>query len=104
MPQDAKREGLRVGRIEGNHELEKRLEVLGAAVHGKGPDVLHDEVWSDFADTPGAETRVLRSEALCSSSIRTASYECSGWPRDSRRLQPAAHRHAPQDRLTGRVQ
>jgi hypothetical protein len=39
-PQDAKREGLRVGRIEGKHYLEQRLEVLGTTVHGKGPDIL----------------------------------------------------------------
>jgi hypothetical protein len=54
-PQDAGRKGLRVGRIEGNRHLDRRLKVLGATGHkGKGPDVLQGEVLCDCADTPGA--------------------------------------------------
>lgn len=52
--QHASREGIRAGPIEGSHYLEQRLEVVGATVHWKGPDILHSEVWRDFADKPGA--------------------------------------------------
>ena len=53
-PQDAGREGLSVGWIERNQIFEQRLEVLGASVHGKSPDILQSEVSGDFADAPGA--------------------------------------------------
>ena len=65
IPQDASREGFRVGRVGGNRHLEQRLEVLGATVHGECPDILQSEVWRRSRGYARGEIRVLCSEASC---------------------------------------
>src|SRR4029077_1023028 len=70
-PQGTSREGLPLGRIERGCYLEQRLEVLGAAVHGKSPDIFQSEVWGDFADTPGARfVRCVREPHADPPSVR----------------------------------